>query len=222
MQNKILLIVCILTSFAFAEIEEETAPTNYVDLGIHGKLYDIKENDILFQIEQTAKNFKIDQDQIKKDIEAQVAAAANKTTKLPLCDKDEKEPAQTDFYTVPMDIINPMGRLIVKKGDRMRSKLPQGAELNLCFIDARNQISGENQIKSFAKNNPKCLFLVANADVRDLREKFPNLDIYPTSEMQETRFGLKCFPSKLHMEGDQKQFTYYNYESFSKDVRTIE
>ena len=221
MRNKIILVLC-FCSFAFAGIEEETTPSDYVDLGIQGRLYEIKEKDILFQIEQTAKNFKIDEKQIRKDIEDQVAAAAKKTTKLPLCDKDVKEEAQTDFYIVPTDIINPMGRLIVKKGDKMRSKLPQGAELNLCFIDARNQISGENQIKSFAKNNPKCLFLVANADVRDLREKFPNLDIYPTSEMQETRFGLKCFPSKLHMEGDQKQFTYYDYESFSKDVRIIE
>ena len=221
MRNKIILALC-LCSFAFAGIEEETTPSDYVDLGIQGRLYEIKEKDILFQIEQTAKNFKIDEKQIRKDIEDQVAVAAKKTTKLPLCDRDVREQAQTDFYTVPMDIINPMGRLIVKKGDKMRSKLPQGAELNLCFVDARNQISGENQIKSFAKNNPKCLFLIANADVRDLREKFPNLDIYPTSEMQEVRFGLKCFPSKLHMEGDQKQFTYYNYESFSKDLRSVE
>lgn len=218
--NKIALIL--LCSLLWGNIEEETTPKDYVDLGIQGRLYDIKEQDILAQIEQTAKNFKLDQKLVRKSVEEQIAAAANRSTNLPLCEKDEKGKSETDIYTIPTDIINPMGRMIVRKGDKIKSKLPQGTELNICFVDARNIISGENQIKSFMAKEPKCLFLIANADVRNLREKFPELDIYPTSEMQESRFGLKCYPSKLHFESDQKQFTYYSYESFSKDARSIE
>lgn len=222
LKNKILLTLPLLfISLNAASIEELTKPGNYTDLGIQGKLYEIKEKDILFQIEQTAKNFKIDKKQFRKDLEKQVAKLAKRTTKLPLCEKDKIEEAQVDLYTVPTDIINPAGRIIARKGDKMKSKLPSGAEFDICFIDARNSVSGENQIKSFAKNNPRCLFLIANADVRDLRDKFPELKIYPTSEMQENRFGLKCFPAKAHFEKDTKQFSYYNYESFSKDVRNI-
>ena len=219
--NKILAISLLAATTSYAGIVEETTPKNYVDLGVKGRLYEIQEQDILFQIKETAKNFKIDQNETRKQIEEQVAKAANRTTKLPLCDKDEFLEPEVDLYTIPTDIINPAGRMLARKGDKMKSKLPEGVELTLCFVYARNEISGDNQIKSFAKNNPKCLFLIANADVRGLREKYPDLTIFPTSEMQESRFGVKCFPSKVHFESDTKQLSYFSYDSFSKEKREI-
>lgn len=189
-------------------------PAPYEDFGVHGREYKIMEENILHTIMKKAKNFSLDSKDIEKKVKDQVAEAATESTTLPLCLKTVRNPSITDYSTVREDIHNPLGRLIYKKGQKVRSMIKAGKRLDLCFIDSRNDIAGANQITNLSKENPTCIFLVANKDVRELRKKFPKKEIFPTSISQEQRFEVPCYPTVVNMEKDQRKNTSYSYDQF--------
>ncbi|MFL1706575.1 hypothetical protein ACHJH3_06165 [Campylobacter sp. MOP7] len=226
MQNvKLLIVIAIFASFSFgASIEELTSPKPFMDLGIQGKTYDIQEEDFIKILDKDLQEYEksITKGDIAKIVEEQVASAANKTTSLPLCQEDKALEAQPDYAVVPTDIRNPLGRLVYKKGDKILSTMPDNIKMDICYINFINYVAGINQLESMSQFNQKCLFLVANTDVRPLREKYPSFDIYPTSEFQEQRFDIKCYPSVLRLQGSTKQINEFSYETFKANTRRLE
>jgi len=211
---KSLLIVLTTLTLGAQSLSEITKPSPYKDFGKYGKTFPILEKDIEEEIEKQVKNFKYDSSNIQEKITEQVKESAYESTSLSLCLKDNYQKPVIDYATLPEDVINPFGRKIYSKGEKIESNIPSGRELNLCFIDARNMISASNQINFLKKKKEDCLFIVANKNVLALREKFPEEKIFPTSKSQEERFNLKCYPALLHMEKNTIEKNYYSYEQF--------
>lgn len=209
-----IILISLLAVNLFADFKTETTPAVYHDFGVHGKEYKILEKDLLEEIEDGVKNFKIDPKETEKAIKVQIKERSTGISTLPLCIKDSKLKPEFDYGTVPEDIYNPLGRKILSKGQKIKSEIKGGRFLDLCFVDGRNKIVLSNQIKYMKKTNPGCTFLVSGTSVVPLRELFPDDRIYPTNKSQEDRFGVKCYPAILHMEKDTKQFTYMSYDRF--------
>jgi hypothetical protein len=190
----------------------------YIDFGYQGKTYDIKEKNILEEYEKGLRKIKetyLNKKHIEKILKKKINKYALFNSKKPLCLRDEKIGPEVDWYTVPVDIINPLGRIVLRKGQKIRSTLPKDKTLDLCFIYGKgNYITTINEINYFSKKYPNCLFLVSNYNVLKLRDKFPKLEIYPSSIVQENRFNLKCYPAHLHFYDDKKEYEYFNYNRF--------
>lgn len=214
--NKICLITLSFSLLLNAAntLNELTTPTEYIDLGTHGKEYKILENDILVEIETEAKKFSFNSKEVQDTVKKQVIEAAFETTEKPLCVKDIHKMPEIDYASIPENIYNPVGRKIYSKGDKIKAPLKGGQILDLCFIDSRIIEVGKNQINSFIKTNPECTFLVANKNVLSLREIYPSLKIFPTSKSQEDRFNVDCYPAIIHMENDTKETFYHSYDKF--------
>ena len=222
--NKILPFICLALCSAGAQtLEDATSPAPYLDLGVQGRVYDIVETDFLEDMKSEVAKYKkvLKKEQVNADIERQVEAAANRPTQLPFCKKDEDLGAVQDSFVSPVDIRNPLGRVVVKKGEVVNTTMPSGVKLEICYINYANEAAGENQLNSMVISHPRCLFLVANKDVRDLRKKYPNYEIYPTSTYQEQRFMLNCYPSILTMENNTLHIVNYNYDDFKTDLKDI-
>jgi len=190
---------------------------NYIDFGIAGKLYDIKEKNFLVEYEnEKHKLIKyLSRDYIKKQLMKTIKKISNFQTNKPLCIRDQKIGPLVDYVKVPTNIVNPLGRIIFKKGEKIPSKIPNGKTLDLCFINGNgNKITTINEINFFKKQNPNCVFLVSDYNVMKLRDMFPSLEIYPSSQKQEERFELKCYPVHIHFYNDKKIYYYYNYNRF--------
>lgn len=207
------LILGISISFS-ATLEELTTPGEYVDFGSFGKEYQIKEKNIMKEIEEKAKAFSFDSKEVQDTIKKQVVEAAFEKTDKPLCLKDKKMAPEIDYATISEDIYNPLGRLIYSKGQKIKAPIKAGQKLDLCFVDSRILPVGQNQINTFLKEYPECTFLVANKNVLLLRKIYPDLKIFPTSQVQEDRFGVECYPATIHMEGETKEITYHSYDKF--------
>lgn len=209
-----ILAIPFLVINLFADFKSETTPAIYHDFGIQGKEYKILEKNILDEINYEVKNFKMDPVETKKIVESEIVARSTGKSSLPLCMKDLNLKPVIDYGKFPENVFNPAGRLIFKKGDPIKSELKAGQELDLCFVDGRNDIVLYNQINYMSKLKPDCTFLVSGKSVVPLRLKFENLKIYPTSKVYEDRFSVKCYPSLLHFEKDIKQTHYMSYEQF--------
>lgn len=209
-------IIFIFASLAIANTAfiTETRPAPYVDFGVHGHMYDIVEDDLMHIIEAKAKSLKFDENETKKIIESEVLRHAKYESQKPLCLKDNFQDPEIDYYTVPIDIPNMFGRIILKKGQVIKSEIPAGTSLTLCFIDARVKEVGINQINEMSKKYPGCIFLISNRDVREFSEIYPKLNIYPSSKPQEDRFNIGCYPSVMHFVKDTKQKFELSYERF--------
>ena len=191
-------------------------PTNYVDFGVQGKEYEIKEEDFYKTIIEGAKNIKLDKNKLKLDLEKEVNRLAHFKTKVPYCKDSVVFDSKTEYYTFQGDYFNPMGRVIYKKGDRIKTPpLPDGITKELCFIEGSNKISLANQITFFNKEtNDSCLFLVSNANIVDLRNKYQGYQFFPAADMFFDRYDISCLPAKVHFEKSNFQKTNYSIEEF--------
>ena len=177
---------------------------HYIDFGIAGKLYDIKEENffVFYEKEKTKLKKYLSKQYIKKKIEETIKKDSYYKSNKPLCLRDFTVGPVIDYIKAPIDIINPLGRIIIKKGEKIPSKIPNGKTLDLCFVDGKgNKITTINQINYFKNKVPNCIFLVSNYNIMELRKKFPFLNIYASSIMQEKRFSIKCYPVHIQFFG---------------------
>lgn len=186
----------------------------YKDFGTEGHLYEIKEKDIMKEIEKEVKDYqaKMNPDEMKRQIEREINKQAFYSSKLPLCEKDSTE-KMPNYQYYQQDIINPAGRVIKKAGDSFIYRSPK--QWNVCFINAKNKIEMINQINYYDKlvkeisgGNEECVYMISDRNVLELNKEFEPRSFYPSTEAYEKRFGVKCYPAMIHIEDDMK----YNYE----------
>jgi len=195
-------------------IEAKAGP--YYDFGVCGKEYEITEPDFYQMIIEGAQDYvkKMDREEIKKQLEKEVAKKAKFITNKAFCSKNYQGEWYNDYYTYKMNVYNPLGRLIFKKGEK-RLVPPIPERRNICFVDGRNKIELFNQISFFnKKNNHNCLFIVSNYDVRKLWEKYPGEDFYPGNDYIMKRFNVKCLPAEINMYQSQNRENYFSIEQF--------
>lgn len=212
------LLAILISSSLFAEISpQEYKPAPFYDFGEVGKTYPIAERNIVDEIKEEFKKFKLTKEEFKEAAEKGIEKLANYNTALPLCTSTMEFEAQEDVSILEQDIKNGAGVIVKQKGEPIVVPLPQGAEFSLCYISGKNYINGLNEIKYLndSVKSKKCIFLVSDRDVRDYRKAFPLLDIYPSSTTQESRFGVKCYPSKIDLYGIKRQLSEFDYRKFN-------
>lgn len=204
-----------LFSLAFILYKSSYAQNSYIDLGKIGKTYPIKEENInLFMQKEIAKYLKENKKEIKKEIEKNIKKLSLYNTKFLFCEKNYESPLKNDYYELPADVINPFGRVVYKKGTKIQAFLPASKTLDICFVSG-NRATVDNQLRYFSTQYPQCLFLVAGVSVLDLRKRYPNLLLYPSSSYYEKRFGLRCYPTVVRLKGGKIKHIEASYAQFA-------
>jgi len=212
------LFLLFLPVFLFSnEKNYSFVPAPYYDFGVIGKTYPIEERNIMDEIKEEFKNFKLTKEDFRKAAEKAIAEKAFYKSELPLCSIGKSYPEEIDSSTLKENMYSPYGKIIRKKGDLITVPLPKGAEFSLCFISGKNYINGLNQINylEHKEREGKCLYLISDRDIRDYRKAFPELDIYTSSKVQEDRFNIKCYPSEVNLYKEKRKLTQYQHSRFN-------
>jgi hypothetical protein len=197
------LIILFLSSYLCA---------NFIDLGIDGPQYDIKETDFLKTMENGLNDInytKIESD-FKKSLDKQLHGENN----LPVC-KEDYQFKDKDYIVLKQDIYKPSGDVYKKKGEKIYTPIPK--PLNICFIDGTNSILIKNQMDYFDElTNHSCIYHVSKTNIMDLYEKYPlrQRDIYPTKSGYEERFNVKCLPTLIHLNQNDRYRIELNINQF--------
>jgi hypothetical protein len=184
--KRLLLALCVFNN----------ALSAHEDLGVHGELYEIREENIKSFIQRRVAE--IDKSEIKRSYENALEKAFIAAYDLPVSKVDSSETykdrvvAQADVYAP-----NDPDRIIYRKGESVVSRLPDGVVLKMCFVDAKNEAIAQKVIQEFGE----CDYLIANRDIR----KMPYLEknrVFPMSEPYLRRFKIQKLPVKLTMQSD--------------------
>ncbi len=186
---------------------------SFEDFGTYGRTYDIKEENFQDILERETKDF-FSKYNLKQKVADGVKSASLFKTTRPFC-KNSFKKADIDYSIIPEDIYSPAGKLLKRKGDKI--VIPTEKPINLCFVDGTNSIALENQIDYFKRITEKtggCYFMVANSPVLDLYEKYQDIDIYPSGEAYENRFGVSCYPTVIQLMKEQRYTFTFNIQEF--------
>lgn len=185
----------------------------YVDLGVQGKTYEIKEKNIKTLLIDGVR--KLDKEDLKKRYLRSIDKAFNAKVSLPTSLED-KTLTYIDEVVVGYDVPDPAnpGRILYHKGERIKSALPDGAVLNMCFIDAANIDIAKEAVEEFGR----CDYLIANRDIRKVNFTGDNL-VFPMGMAYVHRFNIDKLPVKLVMKGAQITKIYLNTARLARKAR---
>jgi len=165
-----------------------------VDFGVQGPQYKIEEINGQKLIEERIKDLNVTK--LEKTLTKK--AKALYTSHLII------KRSMKDTNTTRLDVVKagwtakaPNGKIVIKKGQNLISKIPKGARFSLCFVDFNVGRKIMNMIvKSFGK---KCLYMVNN--INSLRfQKIYHVQAYPLAPQNYiaiTRFHIKVMPTKI-------------------------
>jgi hypothetical protein len=201
-------------------------PKTYIDLGVSGNLYDIKEENFISLLKSSINDYQksITKDEIRKKVLKQMASKVFYKSDLGVCQKEMKK-AELNEYIVPMDIRNPTGRLWKKKGDKILVKNP--IPFTLCFIKSDSAKNAISQIKAIdilsSKLSPRgCeAYLVSGVNITKLNKALSPRMFFASSKEYEKLFDLKCYPSLVHFR-DDKRFIFNFKPIYKTDKKEFE
>jgi len=195
----------------------------YVDLGTEGKTYPIAEPDFFQELKEAFKKYEshMSLKKLKEEIKEKIYEHSIGHTDLGYAQKDRKY-SYLNVYVLKQDIINPMGRIIYHKGERIiiNNKVP----IYLCFIkgnipELKNEVSFFDKIMKKIGKNKKCTYLVAGISVFKLSKIIPNHDFYPVIPFYEKRFKVKHYPSLVELKGRRINVYEFGIEQFKHKER---
>lgn len=185
----------------------------YIDLGVQGKTYPIAEPDFFQELKQAFKEYQSHTsiEEVKKQLKEKIYQHSIGKTKLGFAKKNKKY-VYPNVYELKQDIVNPMGRVIYHKGERIviNNKIP----IYLCFLkgnipELKNEVEFFDKIMKKINKNNECTYLVADISVFKLSKIIPDHDFYPVSPLYEKRFKIKHYPSLVELKG--KKITVYEF-----------
>ena len=174
------------------------------DLGIHGKVYPIKEIDLaqsiqdkLLKIEESGELLKIEQEQQKK-----VRERAERPKEVAGLSKAiiGREFTYDPSITANKDIYDHQGNVVVAKGTRVNPLSYRALPQRLLFIDgdSKDQV---NWAFSKAEKNPSMIILVRGNIMQMMRDYKARLYFDQNGYMVKT-FGIRATPAEVRQEGD--------------------
>ncbi|HIP33980.1 MAG TPA: hypothetical protein EYG89_04520 [Bacteroidia bacterium] len=208
---KILLSIALLSSTLFS-IE---------DYGIQGKLYKIKEISLNKEIKDAVKDFKLSKKDIQDKVVSEVKKQAYGKSKLPYVDKVSIKESE-NYQILQQDIINPLGRIYKRKGEKVLMKTFQ--PLDLCFVDGTNMEMLLNQIMYFDRVSEKnaggdCTYMVSGRSVLELNKRFFPRRFYPARDSYEKRFFITSIPTYVHIENDRRKVYSFPIQMFKNEIK---
>lgn len=211
----LLILIFILSALHAEGIKTNMKPSAYVDFGVHGKEYDIKEESFYTHLLNEAKNLKFDKDEIKETIKSEINRLAKYKSKISFCKDSEIIDWHQNIYEFKETYANPNGRVTYKKGDKIQAPLVS-VQQDICFLDGRIMPTLQNQINFFKEKYPKCVFLFSNVNVRGLQKVFSNLNIFPANDSIIDRFDVKCSIGVISLKDDKIKKEYFSIEKFKR------
>lgn len=211
--KKLFLIAAIIT-FSFSDV---------IDLGTDGQLYEITEENLYKTIEDSVKELQVNPEIIQNQIKEAVKKQSFGETDLPF-GTETKIYEDINYQVLEQDIVNPLGRVFKKAGDKIL--MDTYPALDLCFVDGSDMTMLRNQIKYFDEivkqksgNDAECTYMVSNRLVLELnREYHPRL-FYPSKKAYEDRFMVKSIPTYIHIIGKKKYFYSLPMDMFKHEVK---
>jgi hypothetical protein len=190
---------------------------SFEDLGIQGKLYNIKEQSLKAMFKPI---FEKNKDKIKPMIIKAYNKAFTKYSTLPKSTKDTNI-TTIDYSIVPYDIINPYNhnQILYKKGTLMTVPLPKGIKQSFCVLDGS---WNKKIVDEVLKECGKCSFyLVSNVDIRKFVKKYKLREVYPYSKNLAQRFGVTSLPNKVILFDKYRTNQTYNFYRIKKEVEKM-
>ncbi len=183
------------------------------DLGIQGKTYNIQEKSIKELILEGVE--KLDKKALKNKYLLSIDNAFTSAISLPVSNSDSKR-TYVDYVIATYDVPDPNnpGAILYEKGDSIASSIPEGATLNMCFIDGSDRELAEEVAEEFGK----CDYLVANQDIRKIDYLGDNL-VFPMGKTYIGRFGITKLPVKLVMFSDKITKIHLDMKRVAKELR---
>lgn len=165
----------------------------FIDFGIQGKQYPIAEengNDI---IQESIKS--VNWTMVEKDLNDKIDKYFYSQESF----QDNifnDEIFRKDFVLAQHDVFSLDGKLIYRAGDKILSSIPDGAELNLCFIDGSDK---KEVIEEIINSFGECIYFVNNIDSRHF-ENIYGKSAYPIggqNKIYSERFKITHLPTKI-------------------------
>ena len=174
------------------------------DLGVHGKVYPIKEIDLarsiqdkLLKLEESGELLKIkqeQQDKVKQRAERPKEVKGLKRATV------NKEFTYDPSITANKNIYDHQGNIIVAKGKRVNPLSYRALPQRLLFIDG----DSEDQVNwafSKAEKTPSMIILIRGNIMQMMRNHKIRLYFDQNGYMVKT-FGIKALPAEVRQEGD--------------------
>jgi len=166
----------------------------YVDLGVMGNSYPIKETNIKTEIKNRIRN--LNKAELKRQILKSIEDSFASYISLPSSQNDRYYKPYVDFIIVDRNIVDPRNpsKFLYVAGQRLVSKLPRGKILNTCFIDGSNPVLAKAIVKEFGD----CDYFIANIDIRKVNY-IPENKKYPMNMNYVKRFKVDKYPTMITM-----------------------
>lgn len=189
-----------------------------IDFGEVGVLYDIKEVNLQDIVDQGIKD--LNTTKIKKKMYESVNKAFY--SKVDFNDSLEENTVKyIDYYIVPYDVINPQnGEVLYYKGDKIKTPLPIGVKMDLCFIDGSDD---KEVLEEIFSNFGKCVYFVNNIDTREIEKRYPLYNFFPIGGQNliyKQRFNIDVVPTKISKENDVITKRTLNIEMIREKYRS--
>lgn len=191
--KKILLVLLTLSSSLQANV-----------IGTFGPIYKILETDLYEwivneRLPEMQRNGEIERIQTEMKHNAQKAIDEPKGISLPLADTYSRRELVLD-NTVPADIKNHKGEVIIAKGTRVKYEdvLPESSK-TLIFVDGDDDSQMRYAINE-AKSNLFTKIVLVNGKLTELMQEHNRYFYFDQHQLLINKFGIKRIPSKVHRE----------------------
>lgn len=204
MNRSMFLTLFITLTISTGVSAREITPIN---LGVHGKLYDIVENDFEEWLMKKVKSKEKDLVQLGRD---QIQKMAEKQYKvnfdIPDAQKYSKRSVDPSII-LDHDVKDHLGNILYRKGLRINPFEYTAFSRKYLFIDASNPLHFDIYKKLSVSKGSNIQPIAVNGDVRDFNDTLSNLNpaqripAGKASKAMIDRFRIERLPSLAYQEG---------------------
>ena len=196
MKSFFALLFLFISILSYAQEPDRT----FVDLGVHGFLFDIEEENGDDLIKRKIKDFNVTA--LTNDYRRQVEEAYHSEVVIKrsfidsVSEREDKKIARWDIKT-------PDGEILVYKGEVIPQRYLSSQPFSLCFIDAGLQDKVVKEVVDIFSTN--CIYMIDNADVRKFSEKY-KVESYPIGGQNLSYlkfFKVEMLPTKITKSGSK-------------------
>lgn len=170
------------------------AKSSYIDLGVHGELFDIAERNGNDVIQEEIKN--VNFEEMRRNLIYKVDSLYTSKMGMPSSTKTSIKEVR-DLVAARWDVVDSYGNVLYRKGDLIPNALPNGVSLNICFIDGKDSYK---VLEYIVEKFGKCIYMIDNYDSRIFSKKFNKSQVFPLNPQNEiyvNRFNIKSLPTKI-------------------------
>lgn len=188
---------------------------NIIDFGVQGTQYKIEEINGQKLIEERIKDLNVTRIDHNLAVKTRALFTSHLIFKRSMKDTNI---TRIDVVKAGWTAYGPNGKVLIKKGQKLVSKIPKGYRFSLCFVDWNVGHKIMNLIvKSFGK---KCIYMVNNINFMKFRKLYDvrAYPLAPQNMIAVTRFHVKVMPTKIIKYSNKLQSITLSIKRLKKEV----